>query len=149
MGGGQRTRSFSQEITVGLLTFPSLSNILLSHLCRHSFVRTFASSRCSYPQPPLPLGRQPLAGRGTTQLIQKTWMHSFVWGRGRNLTQEAQKGRPARCTTRGITSVRCAHGREIHAVPNKARHACERPRDGERAVSRERSASCASARLGL
>jgi hypothetical protein len=49
--------------------------------------------------------------------------------------QDAQTGL-ARCATRGITSVRCAHGCEGHAAPNKARQACERPRDGERAVSR-------------
>lgn len=29
---------------------------------------------------------------------------------------------------------------EVHAVPNKARHACERRRDGEAAVSRENAA---------
>jgi hypothetical protein len=28
-----------------------------------------------------------------------------------------------------------ADGREVHAAPNKARHFCERPRDGARAVS--------------
>ena len=32
-------------------------------------------------------------------------------------------------------------GREVHAMPNKAWHVCGRPRDGERAVSRERPAS--------
>jgi hypothetical protein len=42
----------------------------------------------------------------------------------------------ARSATRRIMSVMFADGREVHVAPNKARHVCERPRDGERAVSR-------------
>jgi len=38
-------------------------------------------------------------------------------------------------------SVTFADGREVHDAPDKARHVCERPRGGERAVSCERPAS--------
>src|SRR5262249_30950712 len=46
-----------------------------------------------------------------------------------------------RSATRRIMSVTFADGREVHDAPNKARQVCERPRDGERAVSRERPLS--------
>ena len=42
-----------------------------------------------------------------------------------------------------------ADAREVHAAPNKARHVCERPRDGERAVSRERPVSSGDVRTKL
>ena len=42
-------------------------------------------------------------------------------------------------------SVTFADGREVHDAPNKARHVCERPRDGERAVARERPVSSSTA----
>lgn len=44
-------------------------------------------------------------------------------------------------TARRIMNVTFADGREVHAAPNKARHVCERLRDGERAVSREHPVS--------
>ena len=37
--------------------------------------------------------------------------------------------------------VTFADEREVHVAPNKTRHVCERPRDGARALSRERPMS--------
>jgi hypothetical protein len=40
-----------------------------------------------------------------------------------------------------VSDLTFADGREVHAMPNKAWYACGRPRDGERALSRERPVS--------
>ena len=46
-----------------------------------------------------------------------------------------------RCARRRRSRLKSAHGREVHDAPKKARHGCERRRDGEPAVSRERPVS--------
>src|SRR5574340_50623 len=84
----------------------------------------------------------PLAGCGKTPWDAKTPVGHIERHSRKTSLQDAQKGRPARpqqAKRRGILrSVRGAS--EVHDALNKARHVCERRRDGEATVSCENDA---------